>query len=155
MTTNPYNIGDPVVDLAQGRPMIVLEAPTETVAEWSDRNGYELTENYANGKLGATSTEPVVRCAYVSDVRSEPSKDYTFPTSRVALIDSHHADDGRRIADRVTVYVLEELFVALSGLDAEVDLTTAATDLFGMDVVDEAKELAEVETTIGGDDESE
>lgn len=28
----PYRVGDPVVDLAQGRPMIVLEALAQSVA---------------------------------------------------------------------------------------------------------------------------
>lgn len=108
--SNPYRIGDPVVDLAQGRSMVVLGAPDQTVAEWSDENNYDLEGNYANGKLGASPGECVVRCVYVSDIRSEPSKDYTFPASRVALIDAHHADDGRRIADRIIESFVTDLF---------------------------------------------
>jgi hypothetical protein len=148
-----YKIGDPVVDLAQGRPMIVLEAPDMTVAQWSESNNYELAENYANGKLGTTDDEGVVRCVYVSDIRSEPSKDYTFSESRVALIDAHHADDGRRMYDRVAVDVLEQLLGEFVGTDIESDITTAATELFGVEIVDVAKELADVEQTIGGDDD--
>jgi hypothetical protein len=108
--SNPYQVGDPVVDLAQGRPMVVLEAPDQTVAEWSEANNYELTTNYANGKLGASDDEAVVRCVYVSDIRSEPSKDYTFPVSRLALIDVHHADGGKRIAERVQIDLLAAMF---------------------------------------------
>ena len=110
--TNPYQVGDPVMDAAQGRPMVVLDAPNQTVAEWSEANNYDLTENYANSKFDAVDDEFVVRCAYVFDVRSEPSKDYTFPVSRVRLIDAHHADDGMRVADRVAVDFLERLFGA-------------------------------------------
>jgi hypothetical protein len=109
---NPYRIADPVVDCAQGRPMVVVDAPAETVAEWSDANDYDLTDNYANSKFGATAEEYVVECVYVSDVRSEPSKTYTFPASRLRLIDVHHADDGRRLADRVSEGVAEALFAA-------------------------------------------
>jgi len=109
---NPYRTGDPVMDCAQGRAMVVLDAPDQTVAEWSDANNYELTENYANGKFGAYDAEYVAECVYVSDVRSEPSKTYTFPASRLRLIDAHHADDGMRVADRVIAQVSEALFTA-------------------------------------------
>lgn len=149
MTANEnYQRGDPVVDLAQGRPMIVLDAPDQTVADWSSANDYDLTDNYANGKLGATDAEPVVRCVYVSDIRSEPSKDYTFPVSRVALIDAHHADGGRRIAERVTQDVLEAVFIAMHShppIDSDdIDAVVSALD-YDADLVDEARELADVE----------
>lgn len=111
-TANPYRLGDPVMDAAQGRAMIVLDAPEQTVAEWSDANNYELTDNYANAKFDADPEEYVVECVYVSDVRSEPSKTYTFPASRLRLIDAHHADDGPRVADRVLEEVSEALFTA-------------------------------------------
>jgi len=147
----PYRVGDPVVDLAQGRPMIVLEAPAQSVAAWSEANNYDLTDNYANGKLEARDDEAVVRCVYVSDIRSEPSKDYTFPVSRVALIDAHHADGGERIADRVVRDVLEALFDAAyrSGSDQMLStLEALADDAVGKDLTTEARELASVEHTI-------
>jgi len=99
MTVAEYKVGDPVVDLAQGRPMLVVRTPAKNMAEWSGDNGYDLAENYANSKFDPQPDEPVVECVYVSDIRSEPSKTYTFPVSRVALIDVHHADDGRRVYD--------------------------------------------------------
>jgi hypothetical protein len=153
----PYQVGDPVVDLAQGRPMIVLEAPETTVEEWSNSNGYELADNYANTKLDTYPSMPVVRCVYLSDIRSEPSKDYTFPTSRVALIDAHHADDGRRIHDRVQRDVLEQLFDAAyrSGGDQTVSVLEAlAQDAVGKDLTAEARELASVDHTISTSDTS-
>jgi hypothetical protein len=115
----PYRIGDPVMDAAQGRAMIVLDAPAQTVAEWSDANGYDLQDNYANGKFDPDADEAVVECVYVSDVRSEPSKTYTFPVSRCRLIDAHHADDGNRVAERVELQLLEQLFGVVRDSDAE------------------------------------
>jgi len=146
-----FHIGDPVMDAAQGRPMVVVSTPDQTVGEWSDANDYDLTDNYANSKFDPVEGEAAVECVYVSDVRSEPSKTYTFPESRLRLIDVHHADDGRRLYDRVVVDVLEQLF-AVTSEDIESELTTAATELFGMDVTDEAKELAHVVEHIGADD---
>ncbi|WP_162562394.1 hypothetical protein [Salinigranum rubrum] len=116
---NSFQIGDPVMDAAQGRPMVVLDAPDETVADWSDANGYNLTSNYANSKFGCTDDEPVVECVYVSDVRSEPSKTYTFPVSRIRLIDVHHADDGRRVGARAVRAFLVEAFVVATAEERE------------------------------------
>lgn len=151
-----YHVGDPVVDLAQGRPMIVLDAPDLTVAEWSDANGYDLQGNYANGKFGPADDEAVVECVYVSDVRSEPSKTYTFPVSRVALIDAHHADDGRRVYERAVRGVLAAMFAVAADAverDPVESLHLIAEAATGdADLVDEARELAGVERTIGGDD---
>ena len=109
-----YQIGDPVIDLANGRTMIVLDVPDQTVAEWSDANGYDLEDNYGNSKLDTTPEEGVVRCAYANSISSDPSKDYTFPVSRVCLIDAHHADGGRRMADRIVSETLTEVFLMLA-----------------------------------------
>jgi hypothetical protein len=149
MTDNQYKTGDPVVDLAQGRPMVVLDAPDQTVDEWSDANNYNLTENYANGKLDPDPDESVVRCVYVSDIRSEPSKDYTFPVSRVALIDVHHADDGERLADRVTIETLAAVFrtLAANGLGHR-NIAGLLAGEIDERLVDIAQELADVNQTI-------
>lgn len=138
--------------------MVVLEALDKTVSEWSEENQYQLTENYANSKLGTKESEYAVRCVYVSDIRSEPSKDYTFGESRVALIDAHHADGGRRMADRVRADVLADVFQTLRAEDMNtaVDLlaATLVADGYDADLTDEALELADVALTIGaeGDD---
>lgn len=141
--TNPYKIGDPVCDLAQGRAMVVLEAPEQTVSGWSDENGYDLMENYANEKLNIAADEYVVECVYVSNIQSEPSRTYTFPVSRVVLIDAHHADDGRRIADRVVVDVLERLFGA--AIDSDIGATVADVNALAHEagVGDDVRSLAE------------
>ena len=152
MTDTEYQTGDPVIDLAQGRPMLVIDAPDVTVAEWSERNGYELLDNYANGKFDPDAEEAVVECVYLGDVRSEPSKTYTFPVSRVALIDAHHADDGRRIADRVAVQTLERLLRAIVEANVRVAVAHAAEEWFDADLVAEAQELADVTRTVTADE---
>jgi hypothetical protein len=106
---HPYRIGDPVIDLAQGRPMVVVGTPRQDVSDWSEANDYDLVDNYANSKFDPKLSEPVVECCYVGDIRSEPSKTYTFPVSRCKLIDVHHADDGPRLADRAIVEFAEDL----------------------------------------------
>ena len=160
LNANPYSVGEPVLDCAQGRPMVVVNAPEETVGEWSEREDYDLTENYANSKFGAADEEWVVECVYVSDIRSEPSKTYTFPASRLRLIDVHHADDGRRIWLRVAQEVLVDLFLDLQQCVDRGDsppaviewLDVSAGRLFGDDLADEALELADVEQTVSADD---
>ena len=150
--SNPYQIGDPVMDAAQGRAMVVVRAADETVREWSERENYELTDNYANAKFGASDAEAVVECVYVSDVRSEPSKTYTFPASRLRLIDAHHADDGLRIAERVRLNVLEALFTAARSESDALDATDVAhlADHAGIDhdLINIASDLARAETQV-------
>ncbi|WP_435065909.1 hypothetical protein [Halobaculum sp. EA56] len=160
MSDTWFRIGDPVMDAAQGRAMVVVATPDQTVAEWSEAEGYDLLDNYANSKFDPAPDEPVVECVYVSDVRSEPSKTYTFPASRCRLIDVHHADDGRRLYDRVARDVLEALFRVAAASDmassaeAVYDVASHATlgSALDEDVVEEAFELAEIEAKFGGDD---
>ena len=150
---NPYRRGDPVMDAAQGRAMIVLDAPEQTVAEWSDANNYELTENYANSKFAASEEEYVVECVYVSDVRSEPSKTYTFPASRLRLIDAHHADGGRRIGSRVIQDFTIEFFRLCLQRNEQVEAEWVRESLkeigVDADLVDEAYEVADADVTLG------
>lgn len=155
MTDLPdLKLADPVMDAAQGRPMIVLEPVTETVAEASERISYDLTSNYGNKKFGVTPDEPAVVCRYVSDVSNDPNKPYTFPRSRLRLIDAHHADGGERLYDRVQRDVLERLFDAAfrSGQDRTLAILEGlAQDAVGKDAMTEARELAAVERQFGGD----
>ena len=148
---NPYQIGDPVMDAAQGRPMVVLAAPNQTVAAWSDANGYDLQENYANGKFDPAADEAVVECVYISDVRSEPSKTYTFPVSRTRLIDAHHADGGERVAERVRIDLLGDLMAAATefsddGISPEAIMAVARHAGIDDETTDIARELADAET---------
>jgi hypothetical protein len=148
--STPYHIGDPVMDAAQGRPMVVVDAPEQTVAAWSDANGYDLLDNYANAKFDPAPDEPVVECVYVSDVRSEPSKTYTFPVSRTRLIDAHHADDGRRLADRVRIDLLGDLMAAAAefsddGISPEAIMAVARHAGIDDETTDVAREVADAD----------
>ena len=148
-----YAVGDPVMDAAQGRAMVVVTEPDQTVAEWSEANNYDLLDNYANGKFDPSPDEPAVECVYVSDVRSEPSKTYTFPASRLRLIDVHHADDGRRLSERVIVDLLEAMFTHALGRNEDIEAAwlkeLAVAVGVDADAVDEAWELADVAHTVG------
>ena len=138
---NPFRIGDPVMDAAQGRPMVVIDAPAQTVDEWSGANGYNLMENYANSKFDPARDEAVVECVYVSDVRSEPSKSYTFPVSRVRLIDVHHADDGRQVGERAIRAFLADVFATVNETGVE-QLHAIASAGGYEELADEALEFA-------------
>jgi len=156
MTNDTIKIGDPVMDAAQGRAMIVLGAPDQTVEEWSEENNYDLTENYGNEKFNPDPDEPVVRAVYVSDVRSEPTKDYTFPRSRLRLIDAHHADDGRQIHDRIVFDTLQSVFDTLadSGLEHRMKDFPDLLEASDLDdyLVQEAAQLAYLTEEDDGDD---
>lgn len=151
MTDYPIGVGDVCLDLAQGRPVHVIEATGQTAAEWSDANNYELTENYGNHRLGATDEDRVYEVVYCSNAKSEPSKTYAMPASRLLRIETESADGGLPVYQRAVRDTLESLFLELGDTDVEPDLTTAATEQFGVELMDRAKELADVEQTIGGD----
>ena len=158
-------VGDVVLDLCQGRPMQVIGDPQQTAAEWSGDNGYDLLDNYGNSRLGADPNDRVFECVYVGSIKSEPSRDYTFPESRLARVEVESADDGRPVADRVRVETLEALFTMATSLDGDwsiepeswsdavAKLVTSAGSIDD-DLVDEARELAEVDAVVGGDDDA-
>jgi len=141
--TNPFRIGDPVMDAAQGRAMVVLDAPDQTVDEWSENNNYDLLDNYANARFDPSPTEAVVECVYVSDVRSKPSKSYTFPASRCVLIEAHRADTGERLADRVVEQLATDLFGAAIDSDTGPTVADVSGLLFQAGVGDDIRERAE------------
>lgn len=140
-------IGDVVLDLAQGRPMHVLEDTQQTAAEWTGDNGYDLCGNYANSRFDADPDDRVFECVYCSNVKSEPSKTYAFPSSRLVRIETEAADGGRQVYDRAVVDVLEQLYSVAKEEKSclfEPDLSLALDRIdVDRDVVDEAKELAE------------
>jgi hypothetical protein len=148
----PIGVGDVALDLAQGRPVHVLEATGETAAEWSEANNYELTENYGNSRLGATDSDRVFEVVYCSNAKSEPSKTYAMPESRLLRVETEAADDGRPVYQRVVRDVLEDLFAEASADTTRRTITDLAERNYGEELVDEARELADVEVRIGGDD---
>jgi len=149
-------IGDVCLDLAQGRPVHVVEDTEQTAAEWSEANNYELTENYGNSRLDTTDDDAVFEVVYCSSAKSQPSKTYAIPESRLLRVETEAADDGRPVYDRVVRDVLESLFAEHLAEDDEVAadvLEQIATDAgFRTGVISEARELADVQQTIATDD---
>jgi len=153
--SNPIQVGDVCLDLAQGRPVHIVEDLQQTAAEWSDANNYKLCENYGNDRLGATDDDAVYEVVYCSNAKSEPSKTYAMPESRLLRVETEAADGGRPVADRAARNVLESLFAAAHHDDApDTDAlkTLAYSAGIEMALVDEAAELADVERTVANDD---
>jgi len=148
MMAEDIQVGDVCLDLAQGRPVHVLADTGQTAAEWSDANGYDLLDNYGNSRFDAASDDRVYDVVYCSSVKSEPSKTYAFPESRLLRVETEADDDGRTIYERVAFDVLVELFDAAyrSGSDATLStLEALAQDATRKDLTTAARELAEVE----------
>ena len=156
-------VGDVCLDLAQGRPVHVVGDTGQTAAEWSEANNYELAENYGNSRLDTTPEDRVYDVVYCSSAKSEPSKTYAFPESRLLRVETEAADDGRPVAERAVQDVLEQLFDLAINLDDEwavepddfehalTILTTNHSDRLA-DVGEEAHELADVSHTVAPDD---
>lgn len=117
-------VGDVCLDLTQGRPVHVLADTGLSAEEWSEANDYELCENYGNSRLDATPEDRVFDVVYCSSVKSEPSKDYAMPESRLVRVETEAADDGEPVAQRVREALLSDLFDEARHL-GNVELTTA------------------------------
>jgi hypothetical protein len=146
---NPENleVGEPVVDLAQGRPMVIVGRSDLDAKAWSEKHQYDLVGNYGNSRLNASEDDAVFRCVYVSDISNEPSKDYSFPVSRLKRIEAHHADAvDLTIPQRVRKEFLVEILLCLkaNGKNDASDLVAEAAETFlPVEAIEEADELAE------------
>ncbi|GAB6863293.1 hypothetical protein ACFR97_10365 [Haloplanus litoreus] len=155
-------VGDVALDLTQGRPVHVLEDTGQTAAEWSDANDYDLCGNYGNSRLEAQPDDAVFEVVYCSNAKSEPSKTYAMPESRLLRIETEAADDGRPVAERAVVDVLEQLFDLAMQLDEDWNTEPEGfDDALSTLVINhserldtlggEARELADVSHTVTGD----
>ena len=154
------HVGAVALDLAQGRPVHVVNDTGQTAREWSDVNDYELTDNYGNGRLGASDADRVFDVVYCSNAKSEPSKTYAMPESRLLRIETEAAtDDGRTIDERITVDLLEALFTLARTLDEDWSVEpdefddalgklVANCSAVDDDIAGEAIELADIAHTI-------
>ena len=143
--------GDVVLDLAQGRPMQVTERVADSVEEWNETNGADLLDYYGNARLGATYGDRVYTCVYVSNLKSEPSNDYDFPSSRLGRIEVEAAHPEReRIQDTIERELLTRMYeIALVADKAENGrpdsfvqaLNFCVDDAFG-DIRDDAFDIA-------------
>ena len=150
MPNDTLSVGDVALDQTQGRPVHIVEATGQTAAEWSDANDYALCENYGNERCGAEDSDMVFEVVYCSNAKSRPSKTYAMPESRLMRIETEAADDGRPVADRVRIETLAAVFRIQqeNGLGHR-DLSGLLVDEFGIETVDVAQELADVDVTIG------
>jgi hypothetical protein len=150
MPNDTLSVGDVALDQTQGRPVHIVEATGQTAAEWSDANDYELCENYGNERCGAEPSDMVFEVVYCSNAKSRPSKTYAMPESRLMRIETEAADDGRPVADRIAIEVLAGVFRCHqeNGLEHR-DISTLMSEEFGPEIVDVARELADVDVTIG------
>jgi hypothetical protein len=150
-SSTDIQIGDIALDLCQGRPVHVVDDTGQTAAEWSDANDYDLTGNYGNNRLDAAATDRVFDVVYCSSAKSEPSKTYAFPESRLLRIETERAtEEGLPVRERVEVELLEDLFAALiregNQRRHEFDMVQqwlARSDRFDEGLVTDAAELAE------------
>lgn len=143
-------VGDVALDLAQGRPVHVVSETGLTAAEWSELNDYELCENYGNERLDATPEDRVFDVVYCSSAKSEPSKTYAMPESRLLRVETERADDGRPVAERVRAALLADLFAEAQHVgngDLSDALTAIATAVCDETLVDSAR--SEVEQARG------
>lgn len=156
--SDEIRVGDVALDLTQGRPVHIVEDTEQTVAEWSGDNDYDLEANYGNSRLGTGPNERVYDVVYCSSAKSEPSKTYAMPASRLLRIETEAADDGRPVADRIARDVLERLMGCAAMLDGGPDADDiemlARYEAFDADLVTAARECVDVEQTISaeGDD---
>lgn len=151
--TNAENlqIGDVVLDLAQGRPMQIVDRYDGNAADWSEEKDYDLVGNYGNGRLGATEHDAVFSCVYCSSIKSEPSKTYDFPESRLARVEVDHAEeDLERIQYEIRQRFLVDLLVAGYGHEdlpgeAHEAIVEVASVVAEPRLASEAEELAAIE----------
>lgn len=159
-------VGDVALDKTQGRPVHIVEDCGQTAAEWSEANNYDLLDNYGNGRCDAEADDAVYEVVFCSNAKSEPSKTYAMPDSRLLRVETEAADDGRPVAERAVRDVLEQLFDLAMQFDDEFDIelegfddalmTLAVNHSDSMaDLGEEARELADVSHTIGEDDDAE
>ena len=161
-----FEIGDPVVDLANGRNMVVVDRAADRSDDWTEANGYDLLGNTGNDRLRARAADPVFTCVYVASVGSEPSKTYDFPSARLGRPRYENAgDDVHRVYQLVARDVLDRMFQKafettgdeeLGGIPPVDVLETLArfADLDD-DVVDEAFEMADAEVNFPPEDAEE
>ena len=149
-----FAIGDPAIDLATGRSVVIVDHVANRTDDHSDHAGYDFLQNYGNSRLRAKPSDPIYEAVYVNSLQSKPSKSYDFPSSRLGRPKYENVDGVRRIYDRVALDVLKRLFATRDNPDDELELDSlesiARRAGLGASTIDEARELADVETSFGG-----
>jgi len=139
--TEDIRLGDVALDVAQGRPVMVVGTHDIDAGTWSEQEGYDLMANYANSRFDTRPTDAVFDCVYCSSLTSEPSKTYCFPASRLARVE-HEAATDERLQTRLTRQVLADRFAAAAPADIDT-LGGIATAAFDEALARDGLELAE------------
>ncbi|WP_342746462.1 hypothetical protein [Natrinema ejinorense] len=75
--------GDVCIDLAQGRPVHVVEDTGQTALDWSNENGYDLLENYGNRRFGSAADDRVFNVVYLLERQKRAVEDVRIPRESV------------------------------------------------------------------------
>ena len=153
MTDARIRAGDVCIDLVERGKIFVMERAAISVRKHREREDYNIDDYKANSLLDVGNEETVWTCVYLPDKpQTEFSGTYDFPESRLARVPVEEASqDLRRSQERLIVSVLESLFGAVrrSGSEETNEIVTSvARDALDEDLVDEARELADVEQTV-------
>jgi len=156
MSTDAPEIGDVALDLAQGRPVHIIADTGQTADDWSEQHNYDLVDNYGNSRFGATADDRIYDVVYCSSAKSEPSKSYAMPESRLLRIETEAADDGPPVIERIQRDLLADIMGLYYGADDadRIDSLAQRARVAGMsdDMVEQAQELADIEHTVAVDD---
>jgi len=151
--------GDVAIDLVERGKVFVVEKAADTVTDHQQREDYDIQDYKGNALLNVADDETVWTCVFLPDKpTTEFSGGYDFPESRLARIPVEESRESfRRPQETQAVAMLEAMFTAAvdSRFDSAADdLESVARQALPDDLVDEARELADVEETIaaGGDD---
>lgn len=156
-----FKVGDPVVDLAQGRRMTIVGTTGETAAEADRDRPFDILENYGNARLRVREGDPMYTCVYTSQVgTSPPSQKYDMPSSRLGRPLYENVDGVDRVWNTIARAALAAAFGAMlrnaSIDDDEVEATAAHVGGVDAEIVDEALELARAgEESAPEDDDAE
>lgn len=158
MTDTAIKVGDVAIDLVKRGKVQIVGRVAKTVTEHRRRVDYDIAEYKANALLDVQDDQPVYSGVYLPDEPSTSfSGTYDFPASRLARVPVEEAnEDLRRFQRDLVGDVLEALFRTAESDDmattADAFYDVASHAGFPEDLVDEARELADVEQTIGSED---
>lgn len=150
--------GDVAHDLVKGGTVQVVDRAALSVAEYRDREDFDLATYQTHPLLDVSDHESVWTCVYLpSEPSVEFSGTYDFPESRLARIPVEEANQSVVRPQRgLAVALLEGLFSTVEGCRSTDEAewlreVAVAHGVVDGDIVDEAWELAQAERTIGGD----
>jgi hypothetical protein len=155
MTDSAISIGDVCFDLAQCSKVQVVGHAADCVAEYSEREGYDLAEYKCHPQLRVSEDEPVYTCVYLPDsLKSSVSGTYDFPESRLARCPVEEANEDLNHIGRE---FLDEFLTALAEASVTEGQEKAAADVvrraFGAGAAGLFVELQDTEKLGGGEGE--